>query len=280
MLNNNKKLGQKIKSLRQEVEMSQEELGSRLNISRTAVSQLERGNRSLKAFELLKISKIFGISVEDIFSENQKKVDNNSKVNEDIEFNKENLKNSILYILAECGGKPNFGKTVLYKLLYFSDFDSFERFREPITGLNYYRQKFGPVPQQKEQYGPTIEEMIDNSQLKKFKQEYYGKKQERYIALEDYEKKAFSAKQKEVIDNVLKRLSSMNALQIQNYAHGDYPWRVTKSGKIIPYKLAFNRDVPYSQSEFLEDWQNAGGHDALKDLGEMSEDEIKYYDNL
>ena len=32
-------------------------------------------------------------------------------------------------MIEKCGGKPNLGETVLYKLLYFIDFDNFE-----ITG--------------------------------------------------------------------------------------------------------------------------------------------------
>ena len=33
------------------------------------------------------------------------------------------FENVLLYILEKCAGKPNVGETVLYKLLYFSDFN-------------------------------------------------------------------------------------------------------------------------------------------------------------
>ncbi|MDD4141558.1 MAG: hypothetical protein PHR20_02025 [Bacteroidales bacterium] len=39
----------------------------------------------------------------------------------------------LLYILERCSGKTNVGKTVLYKLLYFSDFNYYE--------LAFYRER-------------------------------------------------------------------------------------------------------------------------------------------
>ena len=44
------------------------------------------------------------------------------------------FKNVLLYILERCAGKPNVGETVLYKLLYFSDFNYYELYEEQLTG--------------------------------------------------------------------------------------------------------------------------------------------------
>jgi len=49
------------------------------------------------------------------------------------------LRNVLLYILARVGAKPNVGETVLYKLLYFIDFDFYEKHGRSITGLSYIR---------------------------------------------------------------------------------------------------------------------------------------------
>lgn len=40
-----------------------------------------------------------------------------------MKMNKEKYKNLILYLCQKCANKNNFGKTLLYKLLYFCDFD-------------------------------------------------------------------------------------------------------------------------------------------------------------
>jgi hypothetical protein len=44
--------------------------------------------------------------------------------------NLKNFKEALLYILNKVGSKPNVGETVIYKLLYFVDFDYYEKFEE------------------------------------------------------------------------------------------------------------------------------------------------------
>ena len=56
------------------------------------------------------------------------------------------FKNVLLYILERCAGKPNVGETVLYKLLYFADFNYYELYEEHLTGAKYRKLPFGPVP--------------------------------------------------------------------------------------------------------------------------------------
>ena len=36
--------------------------------------------------------------------------------------------------------------TVLYKLLYFIDFDYYEKFEEQLVGATYIKNHFGPTP--------------------------------------------------------------------------------------------------------------------------------------
>jgi uncharacterized phage-associated protein len=57
----------------------------------------------------------------------------------------------------------------------------------------------------------------------------------------------------ELIDNVLARLSDMNAAQISDYAHNDVPWMTTDDSGIIEYESVFHRTPPYSQREYGED---------------------------
>ena len=56
------------------------------------------------------------------------------------------FKEVLLYILSKVGAKPNVGQTVIYKLLYFIDFDFYELYEEQILGLKYIKNTYGPTP--------------------------------------------------------------------------------------------------------------------------------------
>ncbi|MBK8746371.1 MAG: SocA family protein [Saprospiraceae bacterium] len=81
-------------------------------------------------------------------------------------MNVNKLKNVLLYILENCAGKPNVVETVLYKLLYFSDFNYYKLYDEHLTGASYRKFPYGPVPQKLD---TIINEMMDEGMLKRVK---------------------------------------------------------------------------------------------------------------
>jgi uncharacterized phage-associated protein len=153
------------------------------------------------------------------------------------------FKNVLLYILERCAGKPNVGETVLYKLLYFSDFNYYELYEEQLTGASYRKLPFGPVPQKLE---IIIKQMIENGQLQRVKTEYFGLPQTRYLPLEKANLTETKASEKEVIDRVIEQMSDWSAAAISNYSHKDIPWLTSKEGDEIDYELALYREAPFS----------------------------------
>ena len=51
----------------------------------------------------------------------------------------------ILYILERIGARPNIGEAVVCKLMYFIDFDFYEKFEEQLIGAKYIKNHFGPT---------------------------------------------------------------------------------------------------------------------------------------
>ncbi|MBT5503658.1 DUF4065 domain-containing protein [Candidatus Falkowbacteria bacterium] len=279
---NKQQLGQTIKSLREERQVSQAKLAKYVGISRPAMSAIETGNRGVEVFELSKIATFFGVKIDELLvSEINKNETSPSdvEVNKDIEFNPEKLQQVLLYVLNKCGGKPNVGETVLYKLLYFIDFNSYEKWGKPIIGLSYVKLQFGPVPQSI-QFRTVIKKMETENRIKIFIQEYHDMKQKRYVALGDFNLDNFSIKEKNVIDDVIAKLSDMSAAQIEQYVHEDIPWKVMGKNEVIPYELTVDRETPYAQVDHWQAWQNASGVDSLKHLGPISKEEYNYYENL
>jgi transcriptional regulator with XRE-family HTH domain len=249
-----KQIGRRVAEIRKVKGLSQEELAKTIKISRPSLAQIELGNRSVDILELQKLSQVLGFSLDDFMStdfsvsqepsvEYEKKP---KKVEERIAIPRLQLhkfKNVLLYILERCAGKPNVGETVLYKLLYFADFNYYELYEEHLTGAKYRKLPYGPVPQKLDS---IIKQMIDDGQLQRVKTDYHGYPQTRYLPLEKADLTELRASEKEVIDRVIAQMSDWSAAAISNYSHKDIPWLASKEGEDINYELAFYREAPFS----------------------------------
>ena len=153
-------IGDFIKELRLKNDLTQDYLSKKLNISRPTYLQIEKGDRGLTVVEAEKLAAIFNLSRDDFL--NQKEIDIKVKIEptqkQSSKEKKETIRISIpqqrvdkfkqilLYILKKVGGKPNIGMTALYKLLYFIDFDYYEKYEEQLMGLVYLKNHYGPTP--------------------------------------------------------------------------------------------------------------------------------------
>ena len=249
-----KQIGLRIMELRKTKGMSQEDLAKSIGMSRSSLAQIELGNRGVDIFELFRLSQVLRFSIDEFLSPDFKSEDEVQHEKEKVEKKSDlrisvpdlqlsKFKNVLLYILERCAGKPNMGETVLNKLLYFCDFNFYELYEEHLTGARYKKLPYGPVPQKLD---TIINQMIDNSQLKRIKTDYHGFLQTRYMPLKKADLMQLSAAEKTVIDNVIQQMSDWNANKISDYSHKDMPWLATKDGDYISYNLAFYRELPYS----------------------------------
>lgn len=256
-----KQIGQRLAGFRKMKGFSQEELAKSIKISRPSLAQIELGNRSVDIFELQKLSQVLGFSLDDFMSEDftssqevsVKEEKDAKKAEERISAPRlqlQKFKNVLLYILERCAGKPNVGETVLYKLLYFSDFNYYERYEEHLTGATYRKLPYGPVPQK---FDAIISQMIDKGALQRVKTAYHGYPQTRYLPLEKADLTELRASEKEVIDRVIEQMSDWSAAAISNYSHKDMPWLASREGEEIHYELAFYREAPYSVRNYGDD---------------------------
>lgn len=79
-----------------------------------------------------------------------------------MEFDKEKFKSVLSYIINRCENKKNVGKTVICKLLYFSDFNYYEKYETSITNETYIKYERGPYPQHIDE---IVDEMINDNSI-------------------------------------------------------------------------------------------------------------------
>jgi uncharacterized phage-associated protein len=208
----------------------------------------------MDVLELQKISQVLGFSLDDFMSDDFSPIQELGAEGESepekaqerisvptLQVNK--FRNVLLYILERCAGKPNVGETVLYKLLYFSDFNHYELHEEHLTGASYRKLPYGPVPQKLDF---ILRQMMDDGRLQRVKTVYHGYPQTRYLPLVKADLTELKASEKEVIDRVIEQMSDWSAAAISNYSHKDMPWLASKEGEEINYELAFYREAPFS----------------------------------
>lgn len=251
-----------IQEQRKKNNLTQEFIASELGVSRPTYIQIEQGARELTISEAEKLAAIFGISFDDlrhgncpkqkVFIVEEKK---SKKTDSDIcirvtRKNMDKFKQVLLYVLNKVGGKPNIGETVLHKLLYFIDFDYYEKFEENLMGLNYIKNHHGPTSVE---LGTVIEEMQKNGDIEAVKSRYFKFAQRKYLPIKRPDLSILSAREIAHIDEVLARLSDKNAKEIEKYSHEDIPWIVATEGKALSYESVFYRDERYSVRNYTDD---------------------------
>lgn len=255
------KLGQRVKKIRERVAMSQDKLAEKLGVSRPTLSQIESGKGKISADELVKLSEIFGLSVESLLGFEKEpevtllegKPTKQTKPPIRINVPQRNLKKFkevLLYILNKVGSKPNIGETVIYKLLYFIDFDFYEKYEEQLIGATYIKNRYGPTPIE---FKKIVEQMIKDKGLTEVKDKYFEYPQTKYLPLRSADLSLLKANEIETIDKVLNRLADKNAKEISEYSHNDVPWLTTEDGEVIEYEAVFYRTAPYSVRQYDED---------------------------
>ncbi len=242
--------------------MSQQKLAELLGVSRPTISQIEGGQRKVTADEMKKLADAFHISADRLLDREEepevvvKESKETYRVKPRIRIsvpqrNLEKFKEVLIYILNKVGSKPNIGETVIYKLLYFLDFDYYEKYEEQMIGASYIKNRYGPTPVE---FIKIVETMMEKD-IVKVESKYFDYPQTKYLPLRKPDLTKLKASEIAVIDDVMNRLSDMNANQISDYSHGDVPWITTGEGEIIEYESVFYRTAPYSVREYSEDVQ-------------------------
>lgn len=257
-------IGKIIRKLREGLGMSQEELASRMDLPRPAITQIENDARKVSAEELLAFSRALNAPMEQLMGiERAPQVsfvrEGGASVRDKVERtemrisvpqkNLEKFRQVLLYILNKAGAKPNVGESVIYKLLYFIDFNFYEKYEEQLIGATYIKNHYGPTPVE---FKKLVDSLIERGEIERVKSSHFNFPQTKYLPRKAPDLAALSARELEVIEQVLSRLSDMNATQISEYSHNDVPWKTAETGQKIEYESVFYRTVEYSVRVYVE----------------------------
>lgn len=259
-------IGKYIQAQREALNFSQNFVAKKLGISRPTYISIEQGRRELTLTEVEKLTQILNLSIEDLIKQKvptstkvsvmRDKAIQSKKPKEEIRIsipqkNFDKFREVLLYILTKVGAKPNVGETVLYKLLYFIDFDYYEKYEEQLIGATYKKNLHGPTPIE---FQKLIKDMVEREEIVVVKNKYFNYDQKKYLAVREPDlSKLLNAQELQHIDEVLARLSDKNANELSEYSHEDIPWIVAEDSTPIDYEAVFYRTPKTSVRNYEED---------------------------
>lgn len=250
-------IAQKLADLRKTFWYSQKELSKVLWVDRVVYTNIESWLREIKVDELKKLADFFQIQIEYFFT-NEKNTDHYKIIKDDKNeirvsistCQEEKFKEVFLYILEKLSAKPSFSETVLHKILYFCDFDYYEKYEEFFIGSRYIRNHQWPTSKE---LIKIIKEMKEKKEIKQenihFKNWHTWRK---YIPLRKADLTKINWAEKEILDNVIQKLGDMWASRISEYVHWDVPRISTADQAEIPYEAVFYRSPQYSVRDYEE----------------------------
>ncbi|MDP2586584.1 MAG: Panacea domain-containing protein [Candidatus Komeilibacteria bacterium] len=147
-------------------------------------------------------------------------------------------KEVILYLAEKLGGEIK-GKKKLAKLLYFVDFDFFEKFQKSLTGDVYKALPMGPFP-------ITMERVLTDMAREEKITIKFEKVRADYNPTEIYRVKKkiegnFSKEEQQILDRVVLKYGNLSGKQLEDLTHAEAPYIGTAPNQEIAYELAYYR---------------------------------------
>ena len=218
-----------IKDLRKKKGFSQQEMAGKIDISRPSYIALEQGKRELSLAEAEKLADIFGVSVETFSGRN---VPN-------IEKYKQMIFAFLRNGLASDGKVP---KTKLAKLLYLADFGWYYTHLESMSGMDYRKIPYGPVP---DTYFRVVEELYEEGKLD------IEKTREGAMLISETPSgkretvNLLSSSEKKLLRDISRKWKNKRTQEIVDFTHNQLPYKICSDNEIIPYELITQEDPEY-----------------------------------
>src|SRR3989338_2367457 len=159
-------------------------------------------------------------------------------------LHKKKNQNAVLYSCRELQGEVR-GKKKLAKLLYFVDFDFYEKHQRSITGDVYKALPMGPVPSA---LGSVTEEMVSKKMLvvKQVKERPDYNPTEVYRCLVAPDLSVFSPDEKSMLQRIIIRYGQLTGKQLEDLSHAEAPYSAAKPNQEVPYEFTYYRGTDFS----------------------------------
>lgn len=220
---------QKIKGFRNDRGFSQEQVARAIGVSRPTYTAIESGKQELSLEEAKKLANLFGIGVDELLSGT---IPNIPK-----------YKHMILtYLRMNISKDGKIPKTKLAKLLYLADFAWFYNNLESMSGMQYRKIAYGPVP---DTFFRALDELEEDGKITIERKNDDGK--EMFLISESESNKnekiqTVSIPEKALMKKIAEKWKDKKTQEIVNFTHNQLPYFLCRDNELIPYELITQED--------------------------------------
>ncbi len=130
-------------------------------------------------------------------------------------------------------------KTKLNKLLFYSDFQNYQRYGYSMSGITYQAIQYGPVPYRYDKLYVKLSEIGKLSiEEKEYGEGIFG---DDIKSIENFDRELFEDSEFEILSCIVNSLGKMTTKQIVDKSHNELAWKENhQTCSLISYKYAFS----------------------------------------
>ncbi len=220
---------QKVKEFRTKRGLSQEQVAQVIGVSRPTYTAIEAGKQELSLEEARKLGTLFGISVDELLLG---VVPNFLKYKQMI----------LVYLRMDLSKDGKIPKTKLAKLLYLADFAWFYDHLESMSGMQYRKIAYGPVP---DAFFRALDELAGDGKI------IIDKKSDGdrdvFLVCESKSNRnekinTLSKEETILMKKIAVKWKDHKTQEIVNFTHNQLPYFLCRDNELIPYALITQED--------------------------------------
>lgn len=191
-------------------------------------------NEYIKIDEKIKAFK--GNNIKKMINEEENNDNNLSQYNGFTPLSIEKIKNVILFLASDT-----MPKTKLLKEMFYSDFYNYKNTTTSITGLEYVKLPYGPVPDDFD----TIINLLYKENLIDYKIKYINDESECHLikSKKEFDKGIFDNEELEILEKIKTYFKNYTTREIVEKSHQEKAYLKTKEKKKIDYEYAFDIEL-------------------------------------
>ncbi|KAB7731763.1 DUF4065 domain-containing protein [Rudanella paleaurantiibacter] len=157
-------------------------------------------------------------------------------------------KELLIYVASKLHSRPTYGATVLNKVLYFIDCESYLRTGKPVTNFTYVKLASGPAPKPT-QFLCLMNALVRSGDITEGVTERFGKTQTRHIPMRQPVLSQFDSDELVLINKVINSFCTKSAADISNMTHQLIAWKFARINEELPFFTCLLTSKPISEDD-------------------------------